>query len=52
MKPWHKDDAYLEYDDLVESGEIDPEEVSLEEHVLDRWTDMIDDAMDRIDMER
>lgn len=46
MRPWHKDDAYLEYADLVESGELDPDEESLEDFVLDRWTDLLDRETD------
>ncbi len=46
------DELYIQYDELVQAGEIDPEEISVEDWVIDQWSGMIDDAMDRMDMER
>lgn len=46
------EDLYIQYDELVESGEIDPNEISCEDWVIDQWSSMIDRAIDRLDMER
>lgn len=40
------DELYMEYDDLVESGEIDPKEVSIEDWIEDRVSSLIDYASD------
>lgn len=42
----------MEYDELVEAGEIDPKKVSVEDFIIDRYSSAIDAAMDRCDMER
>lgn len=49
---WDMDDIYLEYADLVEAGEIDPNIFSEEDYVQDFISSRIDRAMDRLDMER
>lgn len=46
------DELYMEYDDLVEAGEIDPNEISIEDWVADRVSTAIDRAHDSMDMER
>lgn len=47
-----QDDLYIEYDELVESGEIDPQEISVEDWVTDRISELTDRAMDYMDMDR
>lgn len=46
------DELYIEYEDLVEAGEIDPKEISIHEFIENRIGSLIDDAMDSLDMER
>ncbi len=46
------DDWYMEYDELVEAGEIDPKTLSVDDFVIDRISSAIDDAHDSMDMER
>lgn len=46
------DDICMEYDDLVEAGEIDPSETSLSEYIEDKVGEAIDRAMDSIDYDR
>ncbi len=41
-------DYYLEYDELVEAGEIDPKEVSVEDFVADKLAEAIDRAHDML----
>lgn len=40
------DDLYIEYYDLVESGEINSSEISIEDWVVDRYSELIDKAHD------
>lgn len=46
MTKWHKDDDYIEYANLVEAGEINPKEVSVEDYVADKMAERIDRAHD------
>jgi hypothetical protein len=46
------DELYMEYEDLITAGEIDPKKVSIEQYIEDRISSLIDDAHDRMDMER
>lgn len=43
------DDLCIEYDELVEAGEIDPKVTSLSDFMEDRVGEMIDNAMDSMD---
>ena len=38
------DDLYMEYEDMVENGEIDPTEINVEDYVADRLAAMVDRA--------
>ena len=40
------DDLCLEWEELVEAGELDPKKTSLEEWVEDQWSSMCADAYD------
>ena len=40
------DELYMEYDDLVEAGELDPATISIEDYVIDRYSSLVDHAMD------
>lgn len=42
------DELYMEYADLVEAGEIDPKQVSVEDYVQDKISSAIDYAHDRM----
>lgn len=46
------DDLCIEYDELVEAGEIDPKKISIEDWLVDRISEATDRAMDLMDMER
>jgi acyl CoA:acetate/3-ketoacid CoA transferase alpha subunit len=46
------DDLYIQYDELVAMGELDPEETSIEDYIIDKISEATDYAMDRLDMER
>lgn len=46
------DDLCIEYEELVESGEIDPDEETMEEFIEREMSESIDKAMDSIDMDR
>lgn len=39
---WQQDEPYIEYDELVEAGEIDPKTLSQEDFVADYWAGLID----------
>jgi hypothetical protein len=43
------DDICMEYDDLVEAGEINPHQVSLSDYMEDKIGTIIDRAMDVYD---
>lgn len=43
MRYYDMDDIYMEYEDLVEAGEIDPAEVSVEDYVADKLAEMADE---------
>jgi hypothetical protein len=47
-----QDDWCIEYDELVEAGEIDPSKTSLSDFLEDKMGEMIDRAMDSIDYDR
>jgi hypothetical protein len=47
-----QDEWYMEYEDLVEAGEIDPAKTSLSDFLEDKMGEMIDRAMDSIDYDR
>lgn len=42
------DELYMEYDELVEAGEIDPKRTSIEDFVTDKISSAIDWAHDRM----
>lgn len=39
---------YMQYADLVEDGEIDPKEISIEDFVTDKLSSLIDQARERM----
>jgi hypothetical protein len=47
MMDW--DDICMEYDELVEAGEIDPKKTSLSDYIEDKCSELIDKAMDSFD---
>lgn len=46
MPRFDMDDLYIEYQDLVDDGEINPDEISADEWVGDKLADMADRAYD------
>jgi acyl CoA:acetate/3-ketoacid CoA transferase alpha subunit len=46
------DDLYIEYDELVEAGEIDPVKYPVEEWIIDKVSEATDRLLDSADMER
>lgn len=46
------DDLYIEYEELVEAGEIDPKETSVEDYVEDWISGAVDRAEWAMDLER
>jgi acyl CoA:acetate/3-ketoacid CoA transferase alpha subunit len=46
------DELYIQYDELVEAGEIDPAEYPVEEWIVDKISEATDRAHDMMDMER
>lgn len=43
------DDISMEYDELVEAGEIDPKRTSLSDYIADRCSELADKAIDSFD---
>lgn len=45
-------ELYMEYSDLVDAGEIDPNEVGVEEWVEDEWSSQCDYAYEQAKAQR
>lgn len=50
--PLEYDELGMQYEELVEAGELDPKKVSMQDYIEDVVSSAIDDAQDRGDYER